>query len=131
MGVEGRIATVVARGTRGGRYCKRSPEFKREIVLECLVPGASVAAVALAHGVNANLVRKWIQKHRAGEERSAPETTLLAVKVRDEPPPTSVNGAAALPTPGRIDIELPAGRVRVHGCVDAELLRAVLASLLR
>lgn len=36
-------------------------EFKAKVLAECRVPGASVAAVALANGLNANLVRKWMQ----------------------------------------------------------------------
>lgn len=35
-------------------------EFKQAVVAECRQPGASVSAVALAHGLNANLVRKWL-----------------------------------------------------------------------
>ena len=35
-------------------------EFKAQVLAECQQPGASVAAVALAHGVNVNLVRKWL-----------------------------------------------------------------------
>jgi transposase-like protein len=42
-------------------------ELKQAIVAACLEPGASVAGVALAHGVNANLVRKWIAKSRRGQ----------------------------------------------------------------
>jgi transposase len=34
--------------------------FKAQVVQECLQPGASIASVALGHGINANLVRKWI-----------------------------------------------------------------------
>jgi len=37
----------------------RSPELKRQIVEETLVPGASVARVARAHGVNANQLFGW------------------------------------------------------------------------
>jgi len=33
---------------------RRSPELKRQIVEETLAPGASVARVARAHGVNAD-----------------------------------------------------------------------------
>jgi transposase len=36
-------------------------EFKAGVLAECRRPGASVAAVALAHGLNANLLRKWLQ----------------------------------------------------------------------
>ncbi|MEJ8852511.1 transposase [Variovorax rhizosphaerae] len=36
-------------------------QIKSEVLAECGQPGASVAAVALAHGLNANLVRKWLR----------------------------------------------------------------------
>lgn len=35
-------------------------DFKAQVLAECQRPGASVAAVALAHGLNVNLVRKWL-----------------------------------------------------------------------
>ena len=50
-------------------------EFKAQVLAECEQPGASVAAVALAHGLNVNLVRKWLVGRglkRAG--LSAPRT---------------------------------------------------------
>ncbi|WP_088138648.1 IS66-like element accessory protein TnpA [Achromobacter xylosoxidans] len=36
-------------------------EFKVEVVRACGEPGASVAAVALRYGLNANLVRQWVR----------------------------------------------------------------------
>lgn len=45
---------------------KHAPDLKRQVVLACQQSGASVAAVALAHGLNANLVRRWLQcEHKA------------------------------------------------------------------
>jgi transposase len=35
-------------------------EFKMQVLAECQHPGASVAAIALAHGLNVNLLRKWL-----------------------------------------------------------------------
>lgn len=35
-------------------------EFKTQVLAECQQPGASVAAIALAHGLNVNLLRKWL-----------------------------------------------------------------------
>jgi transposase len=35
-------------------------EYKAQVLAECARPGASVAAVALAHGPNVNLLRKWL-----------------------------------------------------------------------
>ena len=53
---------IVGHG-RDGR-CLYDPEAKRELVRVCLQPGASIAKVALEHGVNANLLRKWIDRYR-------------------------------------------------------------------
>lgn len=39
-----------------------SDEFKAEAVASCLQPGMSMAAVAMAHGVNANLLRRWVRE---------------------------------------------------------------------
>jgi transposase-like protein len=35
-------------------------DFKAELVRQCLLPGTSVAATAMAHNINANLLRRWI-----------------------------------------------------------------------
>ena len=35
-------------------------EIKAQVLAECQQPDVSVAAVALAHGLNVNLVRKWL-----------------------------------------------------------------------
>lgn len=40
-----------------------SAEFKTLILAECRRPGASVSAVAVAHGLNPNVVRKWLAGH--------------------------------------------------------------------
>ena len=44
-------------GRRRGRY---SHEFKRQVIAACLEPGVSTAAIALANGLNANLLRQLI-----------------------------------------------------------------------
>lgn len=42
---------------------EHSAAFKAEVVRACAKPGVSVAGVALAHGLNANLVRSWLRAH--------------------------------------------------------------------
>jgi transposase len=37
-----------------------SGEFKAKVVSACRQPGVSIAAVALANGLNANLLRRWV-----------------------------------------------------------------------
>jgi len=43
------------------RRRRHTPEFKQALVALCR-PGVSTSAVALAHGVNANLLRRWIKQ---------------------------------------------------------------------
>ncbi|HCF3841185.1 TPA: transposase [Pseudomonas aeruginosa] len=38
--------------------------FKAQVVQECLQPGASVSSVAISHGINANVIRKWLPLYR-------------------------------------------------------------------
>ena len=42
-----------------------SPEFKASLVMQCQ-PGVSVSAVALANGINANQLRRWIRSPGSG-----------------------------------------------------------------
>jgi transposase-like protein len=39
-----------------------SPQFKAELVAACLEPGASAAALALHHGMNANVLHRWLKE---------------------------------------------------------------------
>jgi len=52
---------------RDGRR-RYDPAAKRALVEACLQPGASVAGLALANGVNANLLRKWIMQYRQAQD---------------------------------------------------------------
>jgi transposase len=45
---------------------RHSPQFRAQVVSACLQPGVSLAAVALANGLNANMVRRWVKEHREG-----------------------------------------------------------------
>jgi transposase len=110
-------------------------EEKRQIVEETLVPGASVARVARAHGVNANQVFGWRQLYRQGrlepKEREAP--SLLPVRVTSatvREAAGSCSGTTRRTPTGIIHIELSKGRLRIAGRVDAEALRVVLEKLL-
>ena len=115
----------------------RSIAEKRRIVELALEPGASVARVAQAAGVNANQVFKWRREYRNGQLVEAGEsaTSLLPVVVSA----TSFEAGIALSAPvcpepaaptGAIHIEFP-GRATIsveHGA-DGSLLRMILESL--
>lgn len=130
-----RVATIgveyrLERENRPGRgpYRRRTLAEKLRIVEQCLKPGASVARVALEHGANANLVRKWIAKYRSGEY-GKPGTALLPVSVRAEPALKLARSEVAAISRDHIEIDLPAARLRLHGRVDVETLHMVLEAL--
>ena len=114
----------------------RTVSEKRRIAEQTLEPGASVALVARAHGVNANQVFKWRRALKRGElrEPEAASTALLPVTL--SAPSESANGTGEVgvksqPTPGgAIHIEFP-GRVMisVESGADPILLRSILESL--
>ncbi|KAB0508987.1 IS66-like element accessory protein TnpA [Pseudomonas moorei] len=72
--------------------------FKTQIVQECLQPGVSMASVALRHGINANLVRKWIPAYR---DRQAP---ALPAFVPMKLAPARKSGAISEST-ARLDVD--------------------------
>ena len=108
----------------------RSPELKRQIVEETLAPGASVARVARARGVNANQVFAWRCRDQQELLKPGKGATpgLLAVRVsgagadrKDPQTPRALSGM--------IQVELPKGQLRLTVCVDTETLRVVLEAL--
>jgi transposase len=109
----------------------RSPELKRQIVEETLAPGASVARVARAHGVNANQVFAWRRQYQRGllKPRNRATPGLLAVRLAEG---GADRTGAAMPQSlsGTIQIELPKGQLRLTGLVDTEALRLVLKEML-
>lgn len=104
--------------------------FKARVVQACAVPGASVAGVALAHGVNANLVRKWITKKGRA---MAPSRVgdLLPVHVLAETMPKSVTQrSGSISSRGQtIEVELAGAIVRVRDDFDVDALRDVIRVL--
>lgn len=109
-------------------------EQKRRIVEETLVEGASVAQIARAHGVNANLVFNWRKLYRAGQLCGRGGNKLLPVRVtgEDTPRPSTPQDLTPIASSaGTIYIQLQDAQVRVEGSADPGLVRAVLESLTR
>ena len=79
---------------RSGRRRRRthSAEFKAEVVASCRHPGVSIAAVAMANGVNANLARRWVVE----AERCAQHDDRLLARV-----------SCVAQTPAFVPVQLP------------------------
>lgn len=56
---------------RDGRR-RYEPASKERLIEACLRPGVSLAGPALQHGVNANLVRKWVARRRQLQHEMVP-----------------------------------------------------------
>ncbi|MGV8920824.1 MAG: IS66-like element accessory protein TnpA [Pseudomonas sp.] len=54
--------------------------FKIQVVQECEQPGVSVAAIAMMHGINANVVRRWIPLYRNPQGVALPAFIPLKVE---------------------------------------------------
>jgi transposase len=113
----------------------RSVAEKRRIVELTLDPGASVALVARANGVNANQVFGWRRAFERGElVEPATSTALLPVTLSasgETAIATREAGAQEQPTAGgAIHIEFP-GRatISVEYGADPALLRSILEIL--
>lgn len=122
-------------------------EFKARVLAECQQPGASVAAVALAHGLNVNLLRKWLVGRglkRAGliaprvVKRSPPGaavSTLAALQFLAVALPSTDDGgdgppqAALTPNTGDIHIELRRGGAQLTVRWPSAQVRACAAWL--
>ena len=91
--------TCVALPSRQRR--RHAPEFKARVIGACLQPGVSIAAVALANGLNANFLRSWVKAYRAQHglgvaaaidahhvlaKRSAPTLVPVTVQPRSDKP---------------------------------------------
>ena len=63
----------------GRRHARYSDDFKRQVVAACHEPGVSTAAIALANGLNANMLRRWVvQASQRGTCQLANTTTSAA-----------------------------------------------------
>ena len=65
---------TISEQVAGGRRRRRmhSDEFKANAVASCQAAGISVAAVAMANGINANLLRRWVREAETRADASNP-----------------------------------------------------------
>jgi len=112
---------------------RRSIAEKRRVVEETLAPGASVARVARAHGINANQVFGWRRLYLAGRlGQPKPGIKLLPVQVSEsKTAAVAIESASDTEQPqrGTIYIEFRQAQVRIEGSTDPALVRVLLECL--
>jgi transposase len=131
---------------RDGR-CRYDPQVKQELIRQCMMPGVSVARMAMQHGINANLLRTWITKSQSSKaitvQRAVCETAardaqaFIPVQVEAGASsaavamPTKACGAASksLAVSMRIQVQLPNGISVDLGQARMEELSGVMQML--
>ena len=100
-------------GTRR-RYSK---DVKAQVIAECGAPGASVAKVAMAHGINANIVHRWLREQIAQRMPAARnEFMALALKPAavQQPAPALASKPANPSCDIRVEVRRSASMVTVN-----------------
>ena len=123
---------------RRGKRRRFTKVYRRQVVEVTLVPGASIAGMALKRRLNANLVFTWRRKllPALAPARSR-AVKLLPVTIADSDTTSAPAADAETPsrpvhryrTRGVIEIELNGARLVLKGVVDAEVVRVVLSVL--
>jgi transposase len=72
------VNTIDQDAVSGRRKRRRyTDEFKAEVVAACQRPGVSVAAIALMHKLNANLLRRWLEKAESGATTTGSDVVAM------------------------------------------------------
>ncbi|MCS3742233.1 MULTISPECIES: IS66-like element accessory protein TnpA [unclassified Rhizobium] len=119
---------------RDGRR-RYDPASRDQLVAACLEPGVSVSRLALEHGVNANLVRKWVR--RAREDRALPVVSaFVPVQIAADMHSSSASGPLTKAEPvgkrshaSKVSAVLPNGVSLTVECSDVDGLAAIIGAL--
>jgi transposase len=106
----GHVDTIGSKDAPGRRRRRlHSDEFKADAVAAAAQPGMSMAAVAMARGINANLLRRWVREAEVLPVQAPSNTT-------PEPSPVAfvaVQMPAPAPPVGDIRVELRRGPMTI------------------
>ena len=94
----GHVDTIQNPTPVDGRRRRRlhSDEFKANAVASCMQPGVSMAAVAMANGINANLLRRWVRQAELSPGAIRPHA------------PVAICPSLSASTPSFVPMQLPA-----------------------
>lgn len=109
------MTTIPNQPPAGRRRRVHSDEFKANVVASCMQPGISMAAVAMANGINSNLLRRWVRDAEQGH--FGPRRDALVTTAPRPAAPTPSFVPVALPTKAAspdIRIELRRGATAVN-----------------
>ena len=92
---------------------RHSDELRAEVVQACRQPGASVAAIALRSGLNANVVYRWLKQDGGRSDAGAGRQTVVTTKPLNTFVPVAMAQAEPVASAPDIRIELRRGAASV------------------
>jgi transposase len=92
---------------------RHAPEFRDQVVQGCRQPGVSIAAVALANGLNANMVRKWVIDAEARSGQAPTSDPVRPAPTCDKPTPSAPLSFLPLALPAPV-APMPADEIRIE-----------------
>lgn len=115
------------------RRRRHSAAFKAEAVAACRQPGVSIAGVALARGLNANLLRRWVvdaertvstpvPKEIMAPSIAAENSGFVPVTLPRSPPEGTIRIAVRRGA-STVSVEWPASAARECALLLRELIR--------
>ena len=102
-----------ASGRKRRRY---GAQFKAMVLAQCDEPGASVAQVAMSHGINDNVVHRWRQlaRQELGQPVGAPAAPAASeLSTHFIPLPLPAPGSSAVKTEVRLEIKRASTTVNI------------------
>jgi transposase len=95
-----------------------SEAFKQSVISACREPGVSVAGVALANGLNANQVHRWMRERGVTPpSRRTHDTVEIAGRVEPGFVPVQISAAAELVI--RLEVQRSNARVKLEWPIQA------------
>lgn len=107
------MSTLAKEAPSGRRRRVHSEEFKASVVRASQQPGVSMASVALANGLNATMLRRWVVESERGTGALRPSSTAMVPQAQPafvQVPMTQPTASAAN---GDIRIEVQRGSLSV------------------
>ena len=98
----------------GAKRKQHSAEFKASVIQACEQPGVSMAGVALANGLNATMLRKWVTQARGTQPGGTDPLTVQEEAAKARAVGFIPLAMPSSPMPADIRIELQRGDTRIQ-----------------
>jgi len=123
--------SVIAVLPKSGKRRSFSRPFKRELVEQTLRPDVSVAGVALANGINTNLLARWRRDYLIAHAAGKAPALIPVHVVASQPVEVPERSRPGVATSGEIEVRHGDSAVIIRGAPDTSILGMVLREMLR